>query len=308
MNPNNYSYLCLMTKIPLDIEKKLKVVIRKIEEAAFLGGVSNETFDESTSIKTLSRGAGMSERSLRDWFKIYSGQKISHYISIRRAEYATRIFRLFPDTSKSDVSRSIGLSTPQALYPFMRKNGITSIDELRGTYYNLDESKSLNFRVDNLPDCILFYTLNATIYEECSSFEFEKGNWDKIEDFMKNRFPETAIIGYVGFAIDRYIENKTEEGLFIAGILCKDEAKARISRDIIGEIGWLLLPGQKYAVFTHTGDYANLSDFYLCCLETLRSNATPLDKSHLLMERYLNSPVDTPVSELKTEIWVPIIQ
>lgn len=296
-----------MVKIPLDIEKKLKAVIRRIEETAFRGGIGNETIDDSTSIRTLSRVAGMSERSLRDWFKIYPGQKIGRYISIRRSEYATRIFRLFPDTPKSDVSRSIGLSNPQALYPFMRKIGITSIDDLRGVD-SMTDLRSLSFRFDYLPDCILFYTLNETIYEDCSTLEFEKGNWDTIEDFIKNKLSETVIFGYVGFAVDRYIENKSEEGFFIAGILCNDEVRTRLSRDIIGDVGWRSLPGHKYAVFTHSGDYANLSDIYLCCLDTLRSSTIQIDKSHLIMERYLNSPVDTSAKDLKTEIWVPIIR
>lgn len=296
-----------MVKVPLDIEKKLKAVIRRIEETIFVGGVGNETIDDSTSIRTLSRVAGMSERSLRDWFKIYTGQKISRYISIRRAEYATRIFRLFPDTPKSYVSGSIALSNPQALYPFMRKIGITSIDDLRGVD-SMTDLRSLSFRFDYLPDCILFYTLNETFYEDCSTVEFEKGNWDIIENFIKNKLSETVILGYVGFAVDRYIENKSDEGFFIAGILCKDEVRARLSRDIIGDVGWTSLPCHEYAVFTHTGDYANLSDIYLCCLETLRSSAIQIDKSHLLMERYLNSPVDTCAKDLKTEIWMPIIR
>lgn len=296
-----------MVKVPLDIEKKIKAVIRRIEETTFVGGVGNETIDDSTSIRTLSRVAGMSERSLRDWFKIYTGQKISRYISIRRAEYATRIFRLFPDTPKSYVSGSIGLSNPQALYPFMRKIGITSIDDLRGVD-SMTDLRALSFRFDYLPDCILFYTLNETFYEDCSTLEFEKGNWDIIENFIKNKLSETVILGYVGFAVDRYIENKSEEGFFIAGILCKDEVRARLSRDIIGDVGWTSLPCHEYAVFTHNGDYANLSDIYLCCLETLRSSAIQIDKSHLLMERYLNSPVDTCAKDLKTEIWVPIIR
>lgn len=308
MYSNHYSYICIMANVPLDIEKKLKTVIHRIEEAAFLCGVGNESFDGSVSVRKLSIVAGMSERSLRDWFKVYTGQTVSHYISMRRAEYAKRIFRLFPDTSKSDVSRSIGLSNPQALYPFMRKNGITSIDGLRCSYYNTNETKSLGFRIDKLPDCVLFYTLNDTIYEKCSTHEFEKENWDKIEKFIKNRLSGTAIIGYVGFAIDRYIENKTDEGFFIAGILCKDDARTRTSCDIIGEIGRCSLHSHEYAVFTHTGDYANLSDIYLWCLETLRNNIIQIDKSHLLMERYLNSPVAASVGELKTEIWVPIIR
>lgn len=297
-----------MVQVPPDIEKKLKAVINRIEEAAFLGDIGSTSFDDLTSVRTLSRVSGMSERSLRDWFKTCTGQKISHYVSMRRAEYATRIFRLFPDTSKSEVSRSIGLSNPQALYPFMRKNGITSIDELKRSYCNCAENTFLKFRIDKLPDCVLFYTLNETIYAECSTFEFEKRTWDKIETYIKTKCSGTDIMGYVGFTVDRYIENKTEEGFFIAGILCKHDARTRISRDIIGEIGRWLLPGHEYAVFTHTGDYANLSDIYLCCLETLRKNVIQIDKSHLLMERYLNSPVDTTAKDLKTEIWVPIIR
>lgn len=105
-----------------------------------------------------------------------------------------------------------------------------------------------------------------------------------------------------------YIENKSEEGFFIAGILCKDDVRTRLSRDIIGEVGWCLFPGHEYAVFTHTGAYANLSDIYLCCLETLQRSVIQIDKSRLLMERYLNSPVDVSPSDLKTEIWVPIIR
>ena len=189
----------------------------------------------------------------------------------------------------------------------MRKIGITSIDNLRGED-SMPDLRSLSFRFDYLPDCILFYTLNETIYEDCSTLEFENGNWDIIEIFMKDRLSKTVILGYVGFAIDRYIENKSEEGFFIAGILCKDDIGARISRDIIGDVGWSLLPGREYAVFTYTGDYANLSDIYLCCLETLRSSDIQIDKSHLLMERYLNSPVDTCAKDLKTEIWVPIVR
>lgn len=296
-----------MAQIPSDIEKKLKAVIRRIEEAAVFDGVGNESFDASTSIKTLSKVSGMSERSLRDWFKIYAGQKISHYISKRRAEYATRIFRLFPDTSKSEVSNRIGLSNPQALYPFMRKNGIPSIDGLRGTY-KLPKDQTLNFRYDRIPDCILFYTLIDIAYKECSTTEFEIENWGGIENFIKCKFPEATIIGYVGFAIDRYIDNKTEEGIFISGILCNDVERTRLPRDIIGMFGWWLLPCQEYAVFTHNGNYESLSDIYFHCLETLRQNAIQIDKFHLIMERYLNSPFDTPADELKTEIWVPIIR
>ncbi len=296
-----------MEQIPVDIEKKLKAVIRRIEAAAVFDGVECSSFNDSTSLKALVKVSGMSERSLREWFKVYTGQKISRYVSKRRAEYAARIFRLFPDTSKSDVSRIIGLSNTQSLYPLMSKNGIAAIDRLRGTDM-MHDFKYLNFRYDRLPDCVMFYTLNEIIYKKCSSNEYEIENWDKIGTFIKNKFPGAIVIGDIGFAIDKYIENREEEGIFISGILCKNVSMAQLSPDIIGEFGWLLLPGKDYAVFIHNGEYNDLSDTYFSGIHTLRQNNIQIDKSHLIMEKYLNSPIDTAVEELLTEIWIPIIR
>lgn len=295
-----------MIDIPVDIERKLKAVIRRIEEAAAFDGVMGENFNASTSLKALVRLSGMSERSLRDWFKIFTGQSISQYAGKRRAEYAARIFRLFSGTSKSKVSEIIGLNSSNALYPFMKKNGVADMDRLRNSYENSDFTP-LEFRYEHLCDCIMFYTQNEAIYEECSAAEFETENWDKIDEFIKTKYPEAIKMGDVGFAIDRYIENKEEEGIFISGILCKDISKLKLSNDMIGDIGWRNIPAQKYAVFTYKGGYDGLSEFYFLALQTLNQRTDiQIEKSLLIMEKYLNSPIDTPTEELLTEIWMPL--
>ena len=247
----------------------------------------------------------MSERSLRNWFKTYTGQKISQYVSSRRAEYAARIFRLFPDTSKSEVSRIIGLSNTQSLYPFMRKNGIVSIDELRDSP-DTTEFELEKFRYDQIPDSILFYTMQKVSYTECSTAEYEIKNWGEIESYISSNFSEAIKIGDVGFAIDGYVENKTEEGMFISGILCKNIRETQLKHDIIGDIGWRFFPAQKYAVFTHIGDYANLTGTYFSSLCTLQQKSIKIAKSLLIMEKYLNSPINTAPEKLITEIWIPV--
>lgn len=300
-----YMYICSMAQIPLDIEKKLKAVIRRIEQAAAFDGVWNDNFDDSTSIKSLAKVAGMSERSLRDWFKVYTGRKISHYASKRRAEYAARLFKLFPDTTKSDVSHMIGLSSTQSLYPFMRRNGVTDMNAL-GKSHSPNSTVKLRFRLDILPESVMFYMQDDVHYGECAAVDFETEKWDTIEAFINRRFPTAVKIGDVGYAIDRYVEGDTEKGVFISGILYKDIDANQLVPDMTGDIGWRFVACRKYAVFTHKGGYDGLSETYSASLQTLRQEGIQVDKSRLIMERYVNSPMDSPVGDLITEIWVPI--
>lgn len=296
-----------MSVIPADILNKLKVVIRKIEMAAAFDGQEPHAFNELTTLDSLTRVAGMSERSLRDWFKIYTGETIRKYAGRRRSEYAARIFRLFPDTSNSEVSRIIGLSNTPALYPFMKKQGVQDMDTLKGSF-NTSDFSPLDYRVERLSGSTMFYTLKDVLYEECAEAEFEAENWDRVESYIKERFPAATKIGDVGFAIDRYIENKLEEGLFISGVIFKNIPTSCLSNDLTGDIGRRFLPGRKYAVFTHKGDYNSLSEIYLSALYTLhQSQDIQIEKSLLIMEKYLNSPVDTPAEELMTEIWIPLV-
>ncbi len=66
----NKGLIKLMKNIPEDILNKLKAVTRRIEIAAAFDGIGNEDFNSATSVRRLAEIAGMSERSLRDYFKI----------------------------------------------------------------------------------------------------------------------------------------------------------------------------------------------------------------------------------------------
>lgn len=57
-----------------DIEKKLQVVLRHIEESAAFDGICDKDFNDATSVSSLARASGLSVRSLRDYFKAYTGQ------------------------------------------------------------------------------------------------------------------------------------------------------------------------------------------------------------------------------------------
>ena len=294
-----------MKAIPEDIINKLKAVIRRIEVAAAFDGIGTEDFNTATSVKRLAEISGMSERSLRDYFKTYTGKRVVRYASARRAEYAARIFRLFPQTSKTEVARRIGFNCPNGIYGLMRKNGVDNIDALYKDI--IVESEILPFRIERLEDCNMFYSQEDVVYKICSEIKFEEDHWNKIERFVATKFPKAQIIGYVGFAIDRYIADDSESGIFISGILYRGISTQDLKQDMIGEIGWRPIYSGKYAVFIHRGSYDNLDAFYSQAISNIHhSQNLKIDISIPIMEKYLNSPSETSEEELITELWIPL--
>ena len=294
-----------MESIPKDIEMKLQVILRHIEESAAFDGIGDKDFNDATSVSSLAAASGLSVRSLRDYFKAYTGQSLVNYVSGRRAEYAARIFRLYPAVSKAQAAYSIGFNCPNGIYRLMRKNGIANIDSLRTIGVN-DSPNLLTFRKEHMTECILFYKQLKTNYEECSTCEFEANNWDKIEAFVSMRQPRATVSGYVGFAIDRYISDDKDSGTFISGILFQGIHSSELNKDISGSIGWRLIPSRSYAVFTYKGNYDGLTSFYDEVIATINNSDLNIDIASPYMEKYLNSPTDLPAEELITELWVAL--
>ena len=294
-----------MEVIPKDIEKKLQLVLRHIEESVAFDGRCDKDFNDATSVSSLALASGLSVRSLRDYFKAYTGQSLVNYVSGRRAEYAARIFRLYPAVSKAQAAYSIGFNYPNGIYRLMRKNGVANIDSLKSIVVN-DPDIHLPFRKECLSECILFYRRLETHYDECSTCEFEENNWDKIEAFVSTKHPKAKVAGYVGFAIDRYISYDKDSGTFIPGILYQRIHSSELNKDMTGNIGWRLIPTRRYAVFTYKGTYDGLTQFYDDVIATINNNDLNIDIATPYMEKYLNSPTDTPVEELITELWVAL--
>lgn len=291
--------------IPRDILMKLDAVIRRIEIAAAFDGIGCLDFNQATSIKKLAEISGMSERSLRDYFKLHKGCKIVDYASKRRAEYSARIFRLFPNVNHSECARVLGFTSRTGLYSLMKKNGVFKLSSLRNPTVISDAT--LTYRIEKKSKLHLFFKLDEVEYNECNSPDFETSSWDKIENYVKGKWPDARLDSYVGFAIDRYIEDNPNEGIFVSGILYENNMNIKLPDDIIGEIGSLKIPAQTYAIFTHKGSYDSLNIFYQDIIATLnQAKDIEINLQFPFMEKYINSPSDTVDDELITEVLVAI--
>jgi effector-binding domain-containing protein len=66
-----------------------------------------------------------------------------------------------------------------------------------------------------------------------------------------------------------------------------------------------LIPGGRVVSILHTGPYAELEKTYDIAISYIREKGIGIDS--WMYERYLNSPEDSTVDNLKTEIFFPII-
>jgi effector-binding domain-containing protein len=84
------------------------------------------------------------------------------------------------------------------------------------------------------------------------------------------------------------------------------EAGVAIESDIAGSGDVLVthLPGTPVAALIHEGAYANIETSYFKLLEWMHEQG--LERSGRFMETYLNSPLDTPDKDLRTQIMAPV--
>ncbi|WP_245797082.1 GyrI-like domain-containing protein [Bacteroides luti] len=68
----------------------------------------------------------------------------------------------------------------------------------------------------------------------------------------------------------------------------------------------MIISAGQYAVYTHKGSYSLLDSFYNAILNNLPPQY--ILGEGLILEHYLNSPVETTENELLTEVLLPIVR
>lgn len=276
-----------------DIVAKLCELLRYIE-VEISKDWSLDDISESISVDALAKRMNMSVRSLTSYFKLYSGYSLGKYIASRRAEYAARLFRLFPNASTAEVSRINGFFNPPSLYSFLKKYGVGKPSDLRK---NISGNAQLSYRKQALDACYMIFKLRHGRFDDCNSVAFEVDNWQAIEA----AFPDAQPVAYIGIAIDNFLDDDIYSGAFMAGILYRDAMK------IPNEFGSRVMREGTYVVFTHTGPYASLPEFYNSVFATIQhSTDIDVDMASSIFENYKNSPTDTAAEELITELWIPL--
>lgn len=262
---------------------------------------NSNTFNQAVRKEILAEIACMSLRNFQLYFKSYFKEPFGEYIDRLRREFALQLIQEGQFTH-AEIAERVGYANDTALYNVFKKKYQYTPSE----YKDLISEKrkaitdTIDCRIEILRDKSVLFLSYIGDYNNLSSSIFEEGSWDKLYDFAfsQNILPTNE--EYWGIYYDNQDITYSEKCRFYACLTISN----LIPRKITDEIKCMTIPSSLYAVFTHIGAYEGLEHFYDVAIQNI-----PLEyrlNDNLILERYLNSPTDTPDSELVTELWMPI--
>lgn len=258
-------------------------------------------FNQAVRKEVLAEIACMSLRNFQLYFKSYFKEPFGEYIDRLRREFALQLIREGQFTH-AEIAERVGYANDTALYNVFKKKYQYTPSEYKDL---ISENKkaitdTIDCRIEILKEKAVLFLSYIGDYNNLSSSIFEEDSWNKLYHFAfsQNILPEDE--EYWGICYDNQDITDSEKCRFYACLTISN----LIPRKITDEIKCMTIPSSLYAVFTHIGAYTGLDHFYDVAIQNI-----PLEyrlSDNLILERYLNSPTDTPESELVTELWMPI--
>lgn len=260
-------------------------------------------FNQAVCKEVLAEIACMSPRNFQLYFKSYFKEPFGEYIDRLRREFALQLIREGQFTH-AKIAERVGYANDTALYNVFKKKYQYTPSEYKDLIS--ENKKAITDRIDCsveiLKEKAVLFLSYIGDYNNLSSSIFEEDSWDKLYNFAfsQNILPENE--EYWGICYDNQEITDSEKCRFYACLTISN----LIPQKITDEIKCMTIPISQYAVFTHIGVYEGLDHFYDIAIQNI-----PLEyrlSDNLILERYLNSPKDTPDSELVTELWIPIVK
>ena len=266
----------------------------------------SDSFNRQNSISKLSELSAISKRNLHIVFKSYTGEYLHKYINRLRLEYAWGMLKSGNYTNEK-IAEHIGFANVTAFYNAFKKHfGQTPAQSkqvplpLRTTPSGPEHAFNLAYSIREINEKPLLFLSHIGNYELANTFAFETATWDTLYEYAANHDLLPDEEEYWGICYDDTLITHPDKCRFYACLTVNAPVKSHLT----SRIKSMTLPRQLYAVYCHKGKYTLLDTFYDAILKNLPPNYL-LGESFIL-ERYLNSPTDTPADELLTEVWLPI--
>lgn len=266
-------------------------------------GSDANAFEKETSIEHLSKISGICKRNLYIYFSAYIHETVGQYKNRIRLEYALQLLKEGKYT-QSEIAERIGLSNDTALYNIFQKKLNTTPANYKAQFLTepiMQNVSTVDCEIIDLPETPVLFLSYIGNYDDYASTLFEEDSWDKLYNYASTNNILPINEGYWGICYDDTGITNVDKCRFYACITITKSIKSRL----VDEIKNMTLPTGKYAVYIHKGSYNELHSFYKSTLLSIPQRYVL--GNGLILERYLNSPNDTPESELLTEVWIPIL-
>jgi len=263
----------------------------------------DEHLNAPIDIDELCRIANLSFYYLRRIFKEITGENVGSYIQRLRLDYIAHKLISTP-LSVQEVLEQTTYQTRSSLAKAFRKQFGISMSDYRERYRQISMTEDGIQAFSELQPHVKKLNSVKTICFPVEGNYRSKANypeaWKKIIHYKERHLVGSYAGNYLSISQDNPQVTAQQQCRFYLGVLINGEHKPH------GEYRMLEIPSGLYAVFTHKGDYAALPELYRSIYEEWLPQSKYAQSNSLSFEIYRNTPTEAIVSQLVTDVYIPI--
>lgn len=258
----------------------------------------NDNLNKKPDLNTLSQIANVSPFHFHRIFKAIIGENLGEYIKRLRLEYIAGKLKT-TDLSLSTLAENAGYNSEQALSKAFKKYfGIPP------TIYKSISTEKKDYTHSRLSPLICEIQQKRLIYIRVIALYGSKNLYNKAWEELMQFASENSLLQesneWLGISFDDPDTTQTNKCRFYACLTIDTPISPS------GKIGCRSIKKGLYAIFTHTGTYRGLSEFY----KNIWFGWLPSSGYHLrkatFFEKYVNNPDEVSEKDIITEIYIPI--
>ncbi len=262
----------------------------------------NQHLFELLDTAILAQVAGLSPYHFRRIFREVTGENTGSYIQRLRLEYIA--YKLIAtEISLVRLLNQIQVYTLSSLSKAFRKHFGLSPSEYRRRFRLTEETRQtdkgsdLQFRISRIrPLSIVCLKVGDAYTRMAKYFSL----WDRLFSFAEDNRLMSASNQYVSLSLDEPAITSQEQCRFYLGITTDKTIKTS------GVFGTMEIRGGLYVIFRFKGNHKFLPAIYRDIYQYWLPDQGYRQREPLTFEIYLNTPRQVPVSELLTDIYIPI--
>lgn len=262
----------------------------------------NDHLGEQIDVGMLASESGFSMWHFHRITRAFLGEPLWAYIVRMRLENAARLLR-HSELTVSEIAYRVGYDVPSSLSKAFRQTyGISPSQYRKSKNFSIMRPMQVNpdldisMEVRHVEDCDIIYIRLTGAY---GTLDYP-GTWRRLWPYLL----ENGITDWCpDFICVFYDDPKVTEPSRLRTDVCFTTPRPLPEK---GEIGSRTLRGDKYAVFSYTGPYANLGSVYDTIYSKLIPEAGLTIKDDPGYEKYVNNPEETTPEKYLTQIYIPI--
>lgn len=261
--------------------------------------INNHLFD-SLDTDRLSDMSGLSKYHFRRVFQAVTGENIGIYIQRLRLEHIAHLL-VSTDFTLNQILEQTSYQTKFSLAKAFKKHFGIPASQYREKYKPMydEQHTSLTPEIWSIQPMEIFYIEVGEKYKDELRYKLI---WSRLINYARQYNEGKSDYKFVSVSMDDPSITPTEKCRFYLGVTIDNN----MTHD--PQPGVMEIPGGRYAIFRHTGDYSLLHRFYRRIYEEWFPKSKYRPQSTFSFEMYMNQPASTPETELVTDIYIPVVK